>query len=174
MASPSALAEAVRTVEDFPQPGISFKDITPILADPELFDRAVRELVGPWKPGEIDCVAGIDARGFIFGGAVARELEAGFVPIRKKDKLPYRTLEESYDLEYGSNTLAIHADAVSPGARVLMVDDLLATGGTATAALKLMNRLEAQVKEVAFLIELSFLNGRRPLAGTPVRSLITY
>lgn len=168
------IERAIRNVPDFPKPGIQFKDITPVLADPRLFAAAVDLLVGSHTPGSVDAVAGIDARGFIFAAAAAVRLQTGFVPIRKKGKLPYRTIEESYDLEYGSNTVAIHEDAVKPGARVLLLDDLLATGGTAMAAARLLRRLGAQVVEAAFLIELVFLNGRARLADVNVRSVVTY
>jgi len=130
------IAKAIRNIPDFPQPGIQFKDITPVLADPRLFAGSVDLLTGDLKPGEVDAVVGIDARGFIFAAAAAYKLQCGFVPVRKKGKLPHKTYEESYQLEYGSNTVAVHVDAVEPGSRVLLVDDLLATGGTAGAAAK--------------------------------------
>ena len=168
------IAEAIRNVPDFPQPGIQFKDITPVLADPVLFASSIDHLTGPFKPGSIDAVVGIDARGFIFAAAAAYKLKCGFVPVRKKGKLPHRTYEQSYDLEYGSNTIAVHIDAVKPGGRVVLVDDLLATGGTAGAAANLLQRLGAEILEVTFLIELSFLKGREKLKGFPVRSLIVY
>ena len=131
------LADSIRNVPDFPKEGIQFKDITPVLSDARLLDGCITHLIGKHSADTVDVVAGIDARGFIFGAAMARELSVGFVPIRKKGKLPWDTYEESYDLEYGSNTIAIHKDAVSSGQRVLLVDDLLATGGTAAAAVKL-------------------------------------
>jgi len=168
------LAKTIRNIPDFPQPGILFKDITPVLSDPRLFAGSIDLLTAPFQPGAIDAVVGIDARGFIFAAAAAYKLKCGFVPVRKKGKLPYRTFEESYDLEYGSNTIAIHVDAVQPGSRVVLVDDLLATGGTAGAAANLLQRLGVQILEVAFLIELSFLKGREKLKGFPVRSLIVY
>lgn len=168
------IERTIRNVPDFPKPGIQFKDITPVLADARLFAAAVDLLVSGHAPGSVDAVAGIDARGFIFAAAGALRLNTGFVPIRKKGKLPYRTLDESYDLEYGSNTVAIHEDAVKPGARVLLLDDLLATGGTALAAAKLLRRLGANVVEIGFLVELAFLRGRGRLTGFNVRSLITY
>ncbi|MGA2749886.1 MAG: adenine phosphoribosyltransferase [Verrucomicrobiota bacterium] len=173
-ASVQELAKAIRNVPDFPQPGIQFKDITPVLADARLFAASIEHLTGGFKPGMVDAVVGIDARGFIFAAAAAYELKCGFVPVRKKGKLPYKTYEESYQLEYGSNTVAIHIDAVRPGSRVLLVDDLLATGGTAAAAANLLQRLGVQILEISFLIELSFLNGRQRLKGLPVRSLIVY
>jgi adenine phosphoribosyltransferase len=168
------LSSAVRNIPDFPKPGIQFKDITPILADARLFAGSVDLLCGSFEPGAIDAVVGIDARGFIFAAAVALKLQAGFVPVRKKGKLPYETHEESYDLEYGSNCVAIHTDALKHGTRVLLVDDLLATGGTAAAAVKLLNKIGAQIVEVTFVIELGFLNGREKLQGANTRSLIVY
>ncbi|MBT5704756.1 adenine phosphoribosyltransferase [Verrucomicrobia bacterium] len=174
MPSIQPLEDAIRNIPDFPEPGIQFKDITPILADPILFQLAVDQMIAPYSPGEIDQIVGIDARGFIFGAAAAMRLNAGFTPIRKKGKLPFDTYEESYDLEYGSNTVAIHTDAINAGSKVLLIDDLLATGGTAVAALKLLNKLGANTLETIFLIELEFLNGRQKLAPAPVRSLITY
>lgn len=168
------LAEAIRNVPDFPKPGIQFKDVTPVLGDPRLFRGAIEHLVGDTRPAEVDKVVGIDARGFIFGAAVALHLGVGFVPVRKKGKLPWATHEQSYDLEYGSATVAIHVDAVHPGERVLLVDDLLATGGTAAATVKLLEKLGASIVGVSFLVELRFLDGRSRLNGTPVRSVIAY
>jgi adenine phosphoribosyltransferase len=172
--TPDDLARAVRNVPDFPQPGIQFKDITPLLADPELFAGAIDLLTANVVPGSVDVVVGIDARGFIFASAAALKLKAGFVPIRKKGKLPYKTFEQSYELEYGSSTVAIHVDALKPGSRVLLVDDLLATGGTACAAAALVKRAGAEIVEITFLIELGFLKGRDKLRGYPLRSLIVY
>ena len=170
----SDIKNAVRNVPDFPKPGIQFKDITPVLADARLFAGCIELLTHHLQPGEVDFVVGIDARGFIFASAAALRLQAGFVPVRKKGKLPYETHEESYDLEYGSNTIAIHTDAVHQGSRVLLVDDLLATGGTAAAAAKLLHRLGAQIIGVSFVIELAFLNGRARLPAVPTHALITY
>jgi adenine phosphoribosyltransferase len=172
--TPAEINSVIRNVPDFPKPGIQFKDITPVLADARLFSGAVDLLIQDFKPGSIDAIVGIDARGFIFAAAAAIKLQAGFVPVRKKGKLPYTTHEESYDLEYGSNTVAIHTDALHPGARILLVDDLLATGGTASAAINLVKKTGAQILQVSFLIELAFLNGRQKLLGLPVKSLITY
>ena len=172
--TPADISAAIRNVPDFPKPGIQFKDITPVLADARLFAGVVDLLAGGYKPGTVDAVVGIDARGFILAAGVALRLKAGFVPVRKKGKLPFDTHEQSYDLEYGSNTVAIHVDAVKPGERVLLLDDLLATGGTAAAAMNLLERLGAQVVGVTFLIELKFLQGRARLEGHPVRSLISY
>ena len=168
------LARAVRNVPDFPKPGIQFKDITPVLADPRLFGACVDLLIGHLKPGAVDAVAGIDARGFLFAAAAALRLEAGIVPVRKQGRLPYRTYEVSYELEYGSNTLAIHQDAFRPGSRVLLVDDLLATGGTAAAAAELIRKGGGEVLEISFFIELAFLKGRDKLRSYPVRSLVVY
>lgn len=165
---------AIRNVPDFPKPGIQFKDITPVLSDGRLFAGLMDLLLEGIKPGSVDKVVGIDARGFIFGAVAAVKLGAGFVPVRKKGKLPWATHEQSYDLEYGSNTVAIHVDAVQAGERVLLLDDLLATGGTAAAAMKLLERLGAEVVGVNFLIELKFLEGRARLGNHPVKSLIAY
>lgn len=168
------IASAIRNVPDFPKPGIQFKDITPVLGDADLFAASIDLLAAPFSPGQIDTVVGIDARGFIFAAGAALKLRCGFAPVRKKGKLPWQTLEESYDLEYGSNTVAIHLDAVRPGARVLLIDDVLATGGTAAAAAALLRKAGADIREVAFVIELGFLEGRKKLAGLPVRSLVTF
>jgi adenine phosphoribosyltransferase len=165
---------AIRNVPDFPKPGIQFKDITPVLADARLFAGAIDLLTAGFKPGDVDAVVGIDARGFIFAAAAATKLQAGFVPVRKKGKLPYQTIEQDYALEYGTSTVAMHVDALKPGSRVLLVDDLLATGGTAAAAVALMQKLGAQILEVGFLIELKFLDGRAKLKGLPIRSLVVY
>jgi adenine phosphoribosyltransferase len=168
------ITRAIRNVPDFPKPGIQFKDITPVLADARLFAACIDLLTAHVKPGSVDAVVGIDARGFIFAAAAAVKLRAGFVPVRKKGKLPYTSYEQSYDLEYGTNTVAIHIDAVKPGARVVLIDDLLATGGTAAAAVALLEKVGAKVVEVSFLIELGFLNGRQKLANQTVRSLVAY
>lgn len=168
------LRNAIRNVPDFPKPGIQFKDITPVLADARLFAGCIDSLVGTFKPGEVDTVVGIDARGFIFAAAAAVKLNAGFVPVRKQGKLPFSTHEQSYDLEYGSNTIAIHTDAVKPGSRVLLIDDLLATGGTAEAAALLLQKVGARILEAAFFIELKDLQGRSRIKHCPVRSLVVY
>jgi len=168
------LAQAIRTVPDFPKPGIQFKDITPVLADARLFSGSIDLLTQNFSPGMVETVVGIDARGFIFAAAAAVKLQAGFVPVRKKGKLPYKTHEQTYDLEYGTNTVAIHVDALKPGSRVLLIDDLLATGGTAAAAAALVKRVGGQILEISFLIELSFLKGREKLKGYPVRSLVVF
>lgn len=168
------LQAAIRNVPDFPKPGIQFKDITPVLADARLFAGCIELLAAGHRPGDVDVVAGIDARGFLFASSVALKLQAGVVPVRKKGKLPYRTVEESYDLEYGSNTLAVHVDAIRPGQRVLLVDDVLATGGTAAATIALIERLGGKLVEVQFVIELGFLNGRSKLGSRTTRSLVTF
>jgi adenine phosphoribosyltransferase len=165
---------AIRNIPDFPKPGIQFKDITPVLADANLFSASIDLLTQNFKPGDVDSVVGIDARGFIFAAAAAAKLHAGFVPVRKKGKLPFQTHEQDYDLEYGTNTIAIHTDAVANGARVLLIDDLLATGGTAAASAGLLRKVGARILEISFLIELSFLNGREKLKDYPVRSLVVY
>lgn len=165
---------AIRNVPDFPKPGIQFKDITPVLADARLFNATIEQLLFGLKPGDVQKVIGIDARGFIFGAAAAAKLGAGFVPVRKKGKLPWVTHEASYDLEYGSATVAIHTDAVHPGERVLLIDDLLATGGTAAAAVALLTKLNAHIVGVHFLIELGFLEGRARLKGNNINALIRY
>ena len=174
IATPKEIEAAIRNVPDFPKPGIQFKDITPVLADARLFSSAIDLLTEKFKPGSVDAVVGIDARGFIFSAAAAIKLRAGFVPVRKKGKLPFKTHEQDYALEYGSATVAMHTDALKPGARVLIIDDLLATGGTAAAAVALVKKLGAQILEASFLIELKFLNGREKLKGVPVRSIVTY
>lgn len=172
--SAAEIEKAIRNVPDFPKPGIQFKDITPVLADPRLFAGAIDLLTDSFKPGDVDAVVGIDARGFIFAAAAATHLHAGFVPVRKKGKLPFQTHEQDYALEYGHATVAIHVDALKPGARVLLIDDLLATGGTAAAAAELVGKLGAKILEIGFLIELSFLHGRDKLKGYPIRSLVVY
>jgi adenine phosphoribosyltransferase len=174
--SPTAtdIERAIRSIPDFPKEGINFKDITPVLADARLFSGCIDLLTKDFSPGSIDAVVGIDARGFIFAAAAAVKLKAGFVPIRKKGKLPYRTHEEEYELEYGKATVAVHVDALKAGSKVLLIDDLLATGGTAAAAAALVQKLGATIVEISFLIELKFLNGRQKLKDYPVRSLVTY
>ncbi len=174
MITSKEIESAIRNVPDFPKAGIQFKDITPVLADPKLFAGTIDLLINNFKPGSVDAVVGIDARGFIFAAAAALKLNAGFVPVRKKGKLPFKTYEQDYALEYGSATIAMHIDALKPGSRVLLVDDLLATGGTAAAAAALVKKLGAQIVEISFLIELKFLNGRDKLKGYPVRSVVGY
>jgi adenine phosphoribosyltransferase len=172
--TPSEIERAIRNVPDFPKPGIQFKDITPVLADPRLFSGSIDLLLDGFKPDDVDAVVGIDARGFIFAAAAALRLRAGFIPVRKKGKLPFETLEQEYSLEYGTSTVAVHVDALKPGSRVLLIDDLLATGGTAGAAAALVQQLGAKILEISFLIELKFLKGRDRLQGHPIRSLIAY
>ena len=169
IASLSELEQSIRNVPDFPKPGIQFKDITPVLASGRLFDSTIHHLLSDIPAGSVDKIVGIDARGFIFGAAAAHRLGVGFVPVRKKGKLPWETHEQSYDLEYGSNTVAVHTDAVAPGERILLVDDLLATGGTAGAARQLLSRLGAKIVGVRFVIELGFLGGRQHLGGGYLR-----
>lgn len=170
----SEIERAIRNVPDFPQPGIQFKDITPVLADARLFAGSIDLLTRGFQPGDVDMVVGIDARGLIFAAGAALKLNAGFVPVRKKGKLPYCTHEQNYALEYGTNTIAIHVDAIQPGARVLLIDDLLATGGTAAASAALVKKLGGQILAITFLIELSFLDGRQKLKDYPVHSVVVY
>ena len=174
MSSSEKLRAAVRDVVDFPKPGIVFKDITPILADGKLFRDSVSLLCETAGGARIDKVVGIDARGFIFASAVADRLGAGFVPVRKKGKLPWKTRQTAYALEYGEAIVELHEDAVKPGEPVLLVDDLLATGGTAAAAVKLLDELGANLVGISVLIELSFLQGRSKLSPHPVNSIIRY
>jgi adenine phosphoribosyltransferase len=163
----------IRDVPDFPKPGILFKDITPLLADAEAMHHTVEQLIEPFADSGIDVVVGIESRGFIFGALVAARLNTGFVPVRKPGKLPAAKLAESYQLEYGSDTVEIHADAIQPGQKVLMVDDLLATGGTMAAACRLVEALEAEIVGISFVIELAFLPGRGALDGYTIHSLIS-
>ena len=168
------LKAAVRDVPDFPIKGVLFKDITPILQDGKLFHQAVDAIADRHKGRKVDAVVGIDARGFIFAGAVAYKLGVGLVPVRKKGKLPYKTVVTSYTLEYGSETSEMHVDALKKGDNVIIVDDLLATGGTAMAAATLVNQLGGNIIEIDFLIELTFLKGRDRLKGYSVFSAIVY
>lgn len=174
MSAADKLRAAVRDVVDFPKPGIVFKDITPILADGKLFRDSVTLLCATAGDAKIDKVVGIDARGFIFASAVADRLGVGFVPVRKKGKLPWKTRQTAYALEYGEAIVELHEDAVKPGESVLLVDDLLATGGTAAAAVKLLDELGANLIGISVLIELSFLAGRTKLVPHPVHSILTY
>ncbi len=168
------LKEHIRDIPDFPKKGIVFKDITPVLRSPQAFAAAVDGLVDAVATHEFDLICGIESRGFLFGAAMAYRLGRGFIPVRKPGKLPYRTIQESYALEYGTNTVEIHEDAVDPGQRVLVVDDLLATGGTAEATGKLIRRLGGVVAAYLFVVELSFLNGRPRFQDAPVLSLVQY
>ena len=168
------LKRTIRDVPDFPKPGIVFKDITPILSDPALFKETVEALARPFREDRISKVLGIESRGFLFGPPLAFQLGAGFVPARKPGKLPRETVRENYAQEYGSDSLEIHRDAFRSGERVLVVDDLLATGGTAAAAARLAETLGAEVVGVAFVIELEFLGGRAKLPGRRVHALVRY
>lgn len=168
------LRDAIRDVEDFPKEGIVFKDITPILGDAVLFRGSIDLLCETAGGVKVDKVVGIDARGFIFAAAVADRLGAGFVPVRKKGKLPWNCREEAYALEYGEAVVEIHEDAVRPGENILLVDDLLATGGTASAAVRLLEGLGADIIAISFLIELSFLGGRGKLPADKVRAILHY
>lgn len=168
------LYSAVRDVPDFPKPGIIFKDITPILGDPSLLRLAVDSFIEATAGKRIDKIIGIDARGFLFAAAVAYKIGAGIVPIRKKGKLPYKTLSTAYKLEYGEAAVEVHVDAIKPGEKILLIDDLLATGGTSAAALELVRQIGGEVVEAQFLIELEFLGGRKHLEPIPVRSFLRY
>jgi adenine phosphoribosyltransferase len=179
MASPipdDNLRAAIRSIPDYPKPGIVFRDITTMLGNARAFRRAVDALVQPWAGMKIDKVAGIEARGFILGGAVAHQVSAGFVPIRKKGKLPAKRVSVSYALEYGEDTIEMHADALVAGERVVLVDDLIATGGTAEAAVMLLRQLNAEVLAACFVIDLPDLGGAQRLRklGVPVRTLVSF
>ena len=164
----------IRDVPDFPKPGILFKDITPLLQDPAALKESIDRLEALVDPSEYDLVCGIESRGFIFGTALATQVGKGFIPIRKPGKLPWKTASESYELEYGTDTIEIHVDAADNGRRVLMVDDLLATGGTMEASIKLVRRIGGIPVAAAFVIELGFLEGRKRLGDVPAHSLIGY
>ena len=168
------LAAFVRDVPDFPKPGVTFKDISPLLADPAATAAAVAAMAAPYKSDPPAAVLAVEARGFLFAVPVAAALGCGVVPVRKPGKLPAATRSVSYDLEYGSDTLEVHADALTPGQKVLIVDDVLATGGTVAAAAELARAAGAEVAAAAFLIELAFLNGRDKLPGVPVSAALTY
>jgi adenine phosphoribosyltransferase len=170
------IAASIRTIVDYPKPGIQFRDITTLLGDARAFRRTIDELVQPWAGAKIDQVAGIEARGFIIGGAVAHQLSAGFVPIRKKGKLPYKTVNMSYTLEYGTDEIEMHVDAVGEGDRVILVDDLIATGGTAEGAIKLLRKRGAIVEAACFVIDLPELGGAERLRAmdVPVRTLVSF
>ena len=172
----SDLKQAIRTIPDYPKPGILFRDITTLLGSPRAFRRAVDELVQPWAGTKIDKVAGIEARGFILGGAVAHQLSAGFVPIRKKGKLPHAKVSIAYSLEYGVDEMEMHSDAVAPGERVILIDDLIATGGTAEGAVKMLKSIGADVVAGCFVIDLPELGGARKIEalGVPVRTLMAF
>ena len=170
------LQSAIRTIPDYPKPGILFRDITTLLGNARAFRRTVDELVQPWIGAKIDQIAGIEARGFIIGGAIAHQLSAGFVPIRKRGKLPHETVRVAYSLEYGLDEMEMHKDAIAPGERVILVDDLIATGGTAAAAVKLLKEIGANVVAAVFVINLPDLGGSRKIEalGVPVRTLVEF
>jgi adenine phosphoribosyltransferase len=170
----ASIESLIRTIPDFPIPGILFRDITPLLSDPAGYKATMNLFVERFRDAKIDAVIGIEARGYLLGAPLAYALGAGFVPVRKPGKLPSTTFSESYTLEYGTNTLEVHDDAVPPGARVLVVDDLLATGGTMAATVRLLERLQTDLVGCAFLIELSALNGRAALPGIEVTSFLRY
>ena len=170
------LKEAIRTIPDYPKPGILFRDITTLLGNARAFRRAVDELVHPYAGAKVDQVAGIEARGFILGGAIAHQISAGFVPIRKKGKLPHETVRVAYSLEYGVDEMEMHKDAVKPGQKVILVDDLIATGGTAEGAVKLLRQMGADIVAACFIVDLPDLGGRAKLEalGVDVRTLVAY
>jgi len=170
------LRASIRTIPDYPKPGIMFRDITTLLGNPRAFRRAVDELVQPWAGTKVDKVAGMEARGFILGGAVAHQLSAGFVPIRKKGKLPFTTVSVAYSLEYGVDEMEMHIDAIAKGERVILVDDLIATGGTAEGAVKLLQQMGAEVVAACFVIDLPELGGTKKIEalGVPVRALVKF
>ncbi|CAN7337885.1 adenine phosphoribosyltransferase [Phyllobacterium sp. LjRoot231] len=170
------LVDAIRNIPDYPKPGVVFRDITTLLGNARAFRRAVDELVHPYAGGKVDKVAGIEARGFIIGGAMAHQLSSGFVPIRKKGKLPHDTVRIAYSLEYGVDEMEMHRDAIVPGDKVILVDDLIATGGTAEAAVKLLQQMGADIVSACFIIDLPELGGRKKLEalGVNVRTLIAF
>ncbi len=168
------LSQFIRDIPDFPKEGIIFKDITPLLQNGKAFATAIQLLADAYKSQQIDTVVAVESRGFIFGAAVALQLQCGFVPVRKKGKLPYQTDSVTYDLEYGTDTLEIHKDAIRAGSKVLIVDDLLATGGTVKATAELIQKQGGKIAGAAFLIELAFLKGREKLADIPIVRLIEY
>lgn len=170
------LRHAIRTIPDYPKPGIMFRDITTLLGDAVAFRRTVDQLVAPWAGGKIDKIAGIEARGFILGGAVAHQLSAGFVPIRKRGKLPHTTVRIAYSLEYGIDEMEVHEDAVPVGEKVIVVDDLIATGGTACAAVQLLRNIGAEVVAACFIVDLPDLGGADKLRemGVDVRTLVSF
>jgi adenine phosphoribosyltransferase len=176
MSIASELRQSIRSIPDYPKPGIVFRDITTLLGDARSFRRAIDELVQPWAGAKIDKVAGIEARGFILGGAVAHQLSAGFVPLRKKGKLPHGTVSIAYSLEYGVDEMEIHSDAVQAGERVILIDDLIATGGTAEAAVRLLQQIGADVVAACFVIDLPELKGADKIKalGVPVRTLVEF
>lgn len=176
MSSSSKLAASIRAIVDYPKPGIVFRDITTLLGDAEAFRQAVDQLVAPYQGLGVDKIAGIEARGFILGGALAHQLSAGFVPIRKKGKLPHETVRIAYSLEYGVDEMEMHVDAVKPGEKVILTDDLIATGGTAEGAVKLLRQQGAEIVSACFVIDLPELGGRQKLEalGVEVRTLVEF
>lgn len=168
------LSDYIRDIPDFPKPGIIFKDITPLLGDSKAFAKAYDQLLDVIGDQQVDKVVGIESRGFFFGAQLAKGLNAGFVPIRKKGKLPYKTFEETYDLEYGTDTLTMHQDAIKAGDRVVLHDDVLATGGTAAAVVKLIEQAGGEVVQCNFLMELTFLNGQEKLEGKFIKAVLSY
>lgn len=168
------IKKTVREVPDYPKPGILFYDITPILKEPKVFNLVIDMFVNRYKNNLPDKILGIESRGFIFGMPLAYKLDLGFIPVRKKGKLPFKTFETSYDLEYGSATIEMHQDALNKGEKVLIIDDLLATGGTAAATVDLVKKFDAEVMSIDFVIELGFLNGREKLKDVSVNSLLVY
>lgn len=168
------IKKVIRDVPDFPKPGIIFKDITPILQDPAVFQKAVQALVQRYQGKDFDKIAGVESRGFLFGTALSYALNKSFVLVRKKGKLPWKTVSMTYDLEYGSDTIQMHEDAIHPGEKVLLVDDLLATGGTALAACDLIEKMNGKVFECSFIVELDFLKGREKLKGKEIFSLVHF
>lgn len=168
------LKKYIRDIQDFPKPGIGFKDITPLLLNPIARQETLKILLSSLKDKQIDKVIGVESRGFFFGILLAEELNAGFIPVRKPKKLPFNTISASYDLEYGTDTLEIHIDAIQKGDKVLIHDDVLATGGTAKAVCELVERLGGEIVQCNFIMELSFLNGREKIIGNPIFAAITY
>ena len=170
------LKASLRTIPDYPRPGVMFRDVTTLMGNPQAFRRAIDELVFPYAGGKADKIAGVEARGFILGGAMAHQLSAGFVPIRKKGKLPYETVRIAYSLEYGIDEMEMHRDAIQPGERVLLVDDLIATGGTAVAAVNLLRQMGAEIVAACFIVDLPDLGGRKKLEvlGVNVRTLLEF
>ena len=170
----AVLEKSIRNIPDFPKPGIIFRDITSLIQDKVAFKKAVDLLIAKYKGKKIDKVVGVEARGFIFGAAIAHKIGAGFIPVRKKGKLPCKTISATYELEYGTDTLELHADAIKPGEKILIIDDLLATGGTVKAVTELVNQLKGKIQGIGFVIELVDLKGREKLKDYPVFSLVTF
>jgi adenine phosphoribosyltransferase len=168
------LKTKIRDIQNFPKEGVVFKDITPLMADADALNHTFQLLEKPYLNENVDVVVSIESRGFIFGAAIAQRIKAGFVPIRKAGKLPYKTIEQSYQLEYGSERMAIHEDALSAGQRVVLIDDVLATGGTMETAVRLVNQLGGQIVGISFVAELDFLNGRSKLGNYPIHSILNY